>query len=266
MIDDDALKITMTGLERGLHVGHIATLPLLGCCRDRTADDVCADVRFAGFDHIPVIDGDVVVGVLERESAPSGEHARDVMRRIDGSLIVSNDMPLSEFLPLMAETPYRLVVRGGRIEGIVTRSDTMKLPVRLYAFTLITHLEMVMARVIAERIPEPDDWKICADRRKRIRKEIEKRMADGLDPSPVEFTEFKEKTTIIESCLELDKDQIDELDDIRQLRNDIAHAKTFAGSTQQLRAFIRTLNLATDWIDALSSHDRLAPAAAEAAD
>jgi hypothetical protein len=79
------------------------------------------------------------------------------MRRPDDGLLVASDEPLKRFIPLLVESPYRLVVRGTRIEGIVTNSDVHKLPVRLLAFALVTHLEMTMADVIADAPVAPGE-------------------------------------------------------------------------------------------------------------
>ena len=62
------------------------------------------------------------------------------MRRLDDGLLVASDKPMKRFVPLLVESPHRLVVRDTRIEGIVTSSDVHKLPLRLLAFALVTHL------------------------------------------------------------------------------------------------------------------------------
>ena len=97
------------------------------------------------------------MGVAERADGLSGT-VHDAMFPLDDPMLVSGDEPLMRFLPLLAERPFRLVVMGARIQGIVTRSDVLKLPVYLLAFTLITHLKMVMARLIPAKHPDDDGW------------------------------------------------------------------------------------------------------------
>jgi predicted transcriptional regulator len=65
---------------------------------------------------------------------------RAVLRELRLGLLVASDEPLKRIIPLLVESPHRLVVQGTRIEGIVTSSDVHKLPVRLLAFALVTHL------------------------------------------------------------------------------------------------------------------------------
>lgn len=72
---------------------------------------------------------------------------------LDGSLLVTAEEPLTRFVPLLRRRPYRLVLLGTEIAGIVTRSDIIKPPVRLLAFTLVSHLEVAMTELIRARYP-----------------------------------------------------------------------------------------------------------------
>ena len=94
--------------------------------------------RFPTFDQIPVRDErEHVLGVLERSGDIIQASARERMRRIDDAILVSADMPLDLFVPKMEKPPfYRLVLDGVQIKGVVTRSDLLKLPVRLLVFAL----------------------------------------------------------------------------------------------------------------------------------
>ena len=96
--------------------------------------------------------------VLERKTDLGHGTARNVMRGLDDSMLVSAEECLPKFLPFLQDCPYRLVVKGTEIQGIVTLSDVAKLPVRLMAFTLVTHLEMLMARVIREKYQTDADF------------------------------------------------------------------------------------------------------------
>lgn len=73
------------------------------------------------------------------------------------NLVVSADMPITRLIPKLGRSPYRLVLREDRIDGLVTQSDLLKLPVRLVLFGLITHLEQAMADVVAAKFSE-DSW------------------------------------------------------------------------------------------------------------
>src|SRR5205807_6667849 len=105
------------------------------------------------FDQFPVKQGDATVGILLREGDHTMKIVRDAMQPLCEGLIVSADMPIADLIPQLRESHYRLVLRGGRIDGLVTQSDLLKLPVRLVVFALITHLEQVMADLIFLRLP-----------------------------------------------------------------------------------------------------------------
>jgi len=52
----------------------------------------------------------------------------------------------------------RLVVSGCEINGLVSLSDLQKLPVRAALFTMVTHLEMVMANFIRRHCGAYAEW------------------------------------------------------------------------------------------------------------
>jgi predicted transcriptional regulator len=153
----EIFDLTMRGLEAGLRVGDIATFDVRTCEASASLGDVLVDLDLKPFDAIPVRAADRVVGVVERLVVPTSGTVHDHMRRLDEDILVAADVPLKTFIPLLRDEPYRLVVRGTRIEGIVTQSDVHKLPVRLLVFAHITHLEMTMAALI-EREFAGDEW------------------------------------------------------------------------------------------------------------
>jgi predicted transcriptional regulator len=147
---------TLTGLELGLQVHHIATYGLVTCAPDDLVDVVFSE--YPEFDQIPVKNGQEVIGVLERECSEIGK-VKHQMRNLDDGILVAANEPLLDFMPLMADIPfYRLVLTGSRINGIVTRSDLLKLPVRLLGFAMVTNLELMMQEVIQHQLPDDQVW------------------------------------------------------------------------------------------------------------
>jgi len=71
-------------------------------------------------------------------------------------------------LPLLKKHPYRLVLVGTAIKGVVTCSGLAKAPVRLLAFTLVSHLEMVMTDLIRTRCPDDQTLFEFLERERRI--------------------------------------------------------------------------------------------------
>ena len=154
---DIELSSALTAIEAGFHVRLIATFEpdLVWAPADAVASEWLAD-NYPEFDQFPVRDGEAVIGLLVREG---GLHAtksvRSIMQPLRDGMIVSADMPITELIPSLCDSSCRLVLRGGRINGLVTQSDLLKLPVRMLLFGLASHLEMCLRAVVRARCPWP---------------------------------------------------------------------------------------------------------------
>ncbi len=137
-------------LSEGLRVRHIASSTLMTCGSTDNTDEVLSRSSLADFDQIPIIDANRIVGILERKGRSP--------RALDDSLLVSADEQLAEFIFTLKHQPYRLVVDGTSIRGIVTWSDLLKRPVLLFAYSLISELELLMNAAIDVKFGESDKW------------------------------------------------------------------------------------------------------------
>jgi hypothetical protein len=250
---------TMKGLESGLKVGDIATYGFLSCGAADDAAEVMNRPELLPYDCIPVRETDNVVGVLERNGDVDPGTARDRMRGLHDGLLVGAEEPLKGFIPLLVGTPHRLVVRGSRIEGIVTSSDVHKLPVRLLAFALVTHLEMMMAAVIAHKW-ENDAWMglLNESRQAKVKQKFEELRTEDFDPPLIEVTDFCDKRDVLATGEVLSvpsrAQAVKHFKRIEELRNSVAHAATYAQNKDQLAKFVELLDLTEAWIGRLSQH------------
>ena len=64
--------------------------------------------------------------------------------------MIGADASIVEFVMTADKRPIRMVVSGDRVAGLVSLSDLQHLPVRAAIFTLITSLEIAMAKRIEE--------------------------------------------------------------------------------------------------------------------
>jgi hypothetical protein len=250
----DILQTTLAGLETGLRVRHITTYALDTCRPDDDVQDVLADERLKDFDCIPVRDGGSIVGYVQREPHVRGR-AHDQMRSIVESVLVSADLPLTQFMPLVPERPFRLVLDGATIRGIVTWSDLQKLPVRLFVFSLVAHLELLMTRVINSRCPNPETWFSCLSpaRQGKVRQDFKRFQQERLDPPLIEFTSFGDKRQVLKEILSLDAVASTELLELNtELRDKVSHAGGYAETPDAVRNFARRLALAMRWIEQLT--------------
>lgn len=250
------LERTLSGYSQGFHVSHIATFELETCSPKEEAQNVFD--RLPAFDQIPVQDGERIIGVLERGNVNPHSHVIACMCTLDDSFLVSADETLSNFLPLLAKPPYyRLVLQGVRINGIVTRSDALKLPVRLYVFALVTHLELLMKEIIILKLPRDSDWMslLSEGRQDKINTKKEEYAKEKLDPPLVELTDFCDKHTVLSRHLKLPKNFSNDLSKIEKaIRNPLAHAANFAPDDAKLQEFINMLGNTQYWTHELNQY------------
>lgn len=261
----DSLQRTLEGLEQGLSVRHIASFDLQCCALDDDVDQVCGNPAFQAFDQVPVKDDGRIVGVLEFSKRGSTGIVSEHMRGLDDSLLVSADEPLASYVRDAGHSDYRLVVEGIRIQGIVTRTDLLKLPVRMLVFGLVTHLEAVMARIILSEYPDPERWLalLQPSRQERIQEKARQYRRDHARIPEIEWTDFCDKREIVCKCYKLGKSFERDLKHIEKLRNTLAHGSSYADTEADLQKFVQYVRDAERWIGDLKAR---IPAASERID
>ncbi len=238
------------------HVRLIGTFePELVCApADANADAWLADAP-RDFDQFPVREGDRTIGLLVRGSH-SGRAVRGAMLPLSEALIASADMPIAELISRMKTPPYRLILSGDRIDGLVTQSDLLKLPVRVVVFGLLTHLETAMGDLVSTHWPG-DAWTtlLSAGRHgKLVEKEAALRRR-GMNPPRIELTEYADKRDLCRRLLTTERKRFDrEMDGLRDLRDQLAHAATFldeADGSTGIASFVDKCEAARYWLQEL---------------
>jgi len=269
------LDLTLRGLESGLRVQEIATAKPRTCRIEDPIDGVLSDSALLDFDYIPVAQDGVIVGVIERAARGSGPE--DGRRKpLSGAMLVSGSLPLAAFVPMMVQRPYWLVVQDSGATGIVTRSDLLKLPVRLYAFALIIHLETVLSALIHLLYPDGHArWlaELSAKRQRELQNNYDGLAKSRDNPDWLELTYFSDKVTILvdkkathnRRALTGSSLAWEPSDGLRAIlwriseeRNNVAHPKNYASSDTALIGFLEVLAYTHHCIDELKRDvDRL---------
>lgn len=249
MIDSGIFSKTLFALEDGLRVELIATSPLVDCEYQSNLGVRMREPEFQDYDYVPVRKEGRIVSVYDREGINPDGHVEIPLHE---GLLVSSDMPLLNFLPCMAKEPFfRLVIYGDTIKGIVTRSDLLKLPVRILAFTYITHLERVMASIIIKKFGEEDNsWQNILTE-KRQKELLDNQRSDEkakLNLPLLDKTEFGDKSNIVRKALGLGRDFKSDLHLLKIIRNKVTHARGYADTQEDLKNFINLLESAKHWI------------------
>ena len=250
-------QTTIQMLEKGLQVQHIATFPFQACRHDDTLASVLSNKDWLSFDQIPVRRGSSIVGILEREKCSSGNgKVEKYMSPLDDSVLVAAETPLLDFIT--GDALYRLVLRGSKIEGIITRSDMLKLPVRLLAFSLVTHVETLLNRVIRAKGVEPTMLitYLKLDRQDAIAKSLKKLEEEKREIDPLELTYLSDKRESAKRLGIFRSYELKNLKEINELRNTIAHQVNYTESEHLVQEFIERLRLAWQWAESLPEIER----------
>ena len=239
--------------KAAFHVRLIGTFePALVCA----PVDVDAEAWLAqaptDFDQFPVREHDRTVGLLLRGRQTG--IVREAMLPLSEELIASADMPIVELIPRMKARPYRLILRGDRIDGIVTQSDLLKLPVRVVVFGLLTHLETAMADLVTTHWPD-NAWvaELSPGRQAKLMDKETALRRRGMNPPRIELTEFADKRDLCKRLISTGRKRFDqELDGLRDLRNQLAHAATFvdedADGATGIASFVDKCEAARHWL------------------
>jgi hypothetical protein len=216
----------------------------------KSADDteeVLNRPALAEFDQIPIAKGNRIVGILERKGRRR--------RPLDDSLLVSADEYLAGFIFTLKDQPYRLVVDGTSIRGIVTWSDLLKTPVLLFAYSLIAELELLMNAAIQVKYGNNDEWVRDLDKegQKIISGRMRKREKENLVLPTTELADFVHKAKVLRSPFLSRFNFDDDIVELIKLRNGIAHVHQVVRSDADLHRFVRQLETVTEWTTALSS-------------
>ncbi len=249
----EVFQVTMSQLEKSFQARHIWTPKLVTCEVHELASQVVSE--HDEFDQIPVRENGAIVGVLSRDAAVSGQCARECMTPLNDSLLTTADQPLMALLHDLIVSPfYRLVIEGGNIQGIVTRSDVLKLPVRVLAFTLIVHAESLLNERITRCCPDNQSLLSALDPKPRaaLKNELDKYVGQRADPPAIELMEFYPKIELAKKLLIVTMDEAEELHRTRKLRNDVDHLHNYAYDIVRLCKFVDDLVLAQKWIDRLT--------------
>lgn len=252
----DALSTVLKSLENSLTVALIASWELKECTPEEITPGLFLEERFHNISHIPVRAEGKIIGVLDRgelnEETSRGE--KRIIPLTDG-IIISESTGILTYIGLASESSYHLVVRRNAIEGIVTPSDLLKLPVRVVLFALLTHLESAMARTIRKLCPG-ESWKI--DLKPKRLADVQKRFEEGkgkdlYDVDLLTYTEWCDKREICARKLPIEvlgsktKFRSDLLK-LETLRNNIVHANTYLTQPRQLRELVEKAN---QWVQLL---------------
>jgi CBS domain-containing protein len=236
----DDFTRTMEGLERGLVVRTIMSTPLE--CIGLEDDPIAFFEKHAdvGFDCAPVKGDGKLLGMVYSKDATKPCAVASVMRPLHEVPLVSADTPIAELIRSMTgeDKHFWLVLDGIEINGIVTRSDLSRLPVRLLAAARVIHLEQLLARLIRLQV-EGDSWMgvLSDERRAKIESINCDLRAKNENTDALESTNFSDKLEILSKSLGR-AIEAKALGGIVELRNQLLHGRDAADDSQSVAKFL----------------------------
>ena len=255
--DSQDFERTIEDLQGALRVAHIAESPIKVADVGESVSTVRSWSGPGTINNVPVTRSGVIVGVLENingdvdgyATLPDNGKAGQALRNLSADMLVEGALPLDGFLQELLVPPhYRLVLRGGKIDAIVTPSDLNKLAVRLLAYCAVAHLEETMLRVIRARVGD-DEAAVALlgpDGARQVSRSYADLKGNLINPSMLGVTSLKQKGTILARAgvflggareVEADFAAIYE-----GLRNPLAHAGDYlTDSLEGLRRFTTDL-------------------------
>lgn len=254
------IECILLSVEQGFNVGLIATFDLAFCDAGERVADVLARPDLEKFDHVPVRSSGDIVGLLDKISLgdANGKLVSETMNPLRGRMLISAEAGILSFVEDARDRPYRLVLRGSKVDGIVTLSDLQKLPVRPAISMLVTHLEFLMLTWLREqrrRMTEDEIVsKLTPGRREKVREEWERLKDNNLAIDRLSVTQMCDKRELL---LELGFPvqgkgaARKQLKRIERLRDSVAHAGDYALTREEARNTVLVIGETREWIRCL---------------
>ncbi len=133
--------------------------PLKSCLQHDDGISVSSEMQRLDYDVIGVRQDECqpVLRKLRRTDIGAGQ-CGEFSTPIEPNEILASSTALSELLTVLQERAFSFVIVGSAIEGIVTRADLQKPPVRMMLFGLVSLLDMHLSYWIRRTYPN-ETWR-----------------------------------------------------------------------------------------------------------
>lgn len=267
MPDQGAQRI-LDAYQASLPVRLIATRreDFATCRLDESIAEVLARNEADRFDHLPVrhADSGAILGVLctvDLAEGPGRSVVGDCYQPLHEALLIGAEASILDFARAAQQRPFRFIVDGQHISGLVSLSDLQQLPVRAALFAMITQLEMSMAEVIASVLPD-GSWRryLSEGRQQKLDSQWASARSEGNQMAPILYTQFCDKANLIRELrdpLGLNSvpaaDIRRDLSQLEKLRNHLAHGNEFAASRAEAAAVCGLIHTMDLWLQRLAT-------------
>ena len=223
--------------------GDLATRSIESLAPDEDVGEASEWLEKRGYDVAPVVENQSVLGYVVADSLPEdppGDSIRTHTEPITIEEIISSDASFEDILSALYDAPFYFLGGRNQLTGILTRADLNHSPARIHLFDRITLLEERFRDLIRDVAP---DWKERVPINPEVVDSIEERhnqaRQSNIDLEEIHYAQFSTLATIVaevDNCWKAcgfsrDHRASSQLDDLTQLRNDVAHSNQIVQNT-----------------------------------
>ena len=228
-------------------------------CIDIDSDPIIAftELQKKGFDQAPIRSGQTEIGYVLTKDLKGAKTIESVFHKLSPEDLISGDAPLNDLLQRLVKQPLIFIVGKNGIDGFAVPSDIGRHVSRAHLYLLISGLEILMTRFVANQNFADDE--ITSYMKPSSRKARAKDLRLGYDANAVEYLDIvglgkllaKIKSPIIHLGVK-EADWLSYIKGLASLRNWVAHSNTeqitkqpfhdIVGRAQTTEKYIKRLN------------------------
>ncbi len=200
---------------------------------DTLFDDVHAFMKARDFDVVGIRREGQVVGFVHRDALGGGSCGQ-YMRPLHEVAVLKDSDSLLSILKELNRAPFLFVTAFGCVNGIITRADMQKSPVRMWLFGLVTLIEMRCTELIEEHCPA-NSWKeyLSEARLQKAEDLLAERSRRNQSLQLLDCLQFSDKGQVIARNEAIRKRTVfpsrrqaeEAIKKLEQLRNNLAHSQ-----------------------------------------
>lgn len=128
----------------------------------------------------------------------AGETCGDAVHPFEDGEVVPDSASIPELVMRLNDRPWLFVSVLGQVGGIVTKTDLLKPPVRMWLFGMITIIEMGLTRLIESAYPD-DSWRqyLSEGRLQKAEALLEERKRRNQDLDLLDCLQFSDRGQIV---------------------------------------------------------------------
>lgn len=170
LLPNDQLAKLASGLSLAMIMTPASDLVTIGS--DATVGDCVREMRDY-FDQLPVVSEGKLMGMMFRSNMSDVDQnsiVLDVMTPLVNVASIHSTDDIGQAIELLSKHEVCIVFdpESGRLGGLMHFADLNKHPVRIYCYLWISALEMSLAELLQNRLPNLPDWIDCLSDHRQV--------------------------------------------------------------------------------------------------